>query len=333
MIHIQGTKSKIPVKILTLLTVFIIIGFVLVAGCSILTNKNTKAGNSSSLTITPSITPTTPVAMQTTVPNRTETPGIKKGELNVSIGNYNTVLPLLVFIDNVSAGNVSRDKPLNLTPGLGRHTVRICEPGTCIDEGVVILSSNTTSVDFGERLKNEIIRGPLSVSIGGYNAELPVFVDNASAGKVTGSKPLNLMVGEGHHNVKVCAGNLCENETVEIKFAQQVSVDFGERLKRVAEFSTPTIRIVDFQQDNNLVTVDVELINPSNKDLTMNTTIRCTYSYNNPRTHTRDNSFKLGTISRLVKAGTREVRSLNLYLTGGSEYIIEIPAIVDTLSD
>ena len=332
MIHIQGKKSKIPVKILTLLTVFIIIGFVVVAGCSILTNKNTNAVNSSSLTITPSINGTTPVAMQTTVPNRTETPGIKKGQLNVSIGNYNTVLPLLVFIDNVSAGNVSRDKPLNLTPGLGRHTVRICVSGGCIHEEVLIFPSNPTTIDFGAQL-NDLVKGPLIVSIGGYNAELPVFVDNISAGKVTGSKPLNLMVGEGHHNVRVCVVKLCENETVEIKFAKAAYVDFGGRLKRVAEFSTPTIQIVDFQQDNNLVTVDVELINPSNKDLTMNTTIRCTYSYNNPRTHTRDNSFKLGTISRLVKAGTREVRSLNLYLTGGSEYIIEIPAIVDTPSD
>jgi len=330
MIHIPGKKSKIPVKILTLLTVFIIIGFVVVAGCSILTNKNTKAGNSSSSTITPSITPTTPAVMQTTGPNRTETPVIKKGQLNVSIGNYTTDLPLLVFIDNVSAGNVSRDKPLNLTPGLGRHTVRICEPGTCIDEGVVILSSNPTSIDFGERLKNEIIRGPLSISIGGYNAELPVFVDNASVGNVSLGKPLNLMLSEGPHNVKVCVGIHCANETAEIKFAQPVYLDFGQQLKSVAEFTTPTIRIIDFKQDDNLVTVNVEFINPGNKDLTMSTTIRCTYSYNNHVTHSRAANYKQGNITRLVKADTRTVQSLNLRLTGGSEYISEIPVIVDT---
>jgi len=270
--------------------------------------------------------------MQTIVPDRTETsPEIRKGQLNVSIGDYDAELP--VFVDNVSAGTVSRDEPLKLSVSSGRHTVMICVIGSCIQEDVLIISSNPATLDFGERLKNEVIRGALQVSIGGYNAELPVFVDNARVGNVSLSKPLSLTVSEGHHTVKVCVGILCENETVEIKFAQPVYVDFGERLKKVAEFPTPTIRIVGTQLKDDMVTVDVEFINPGNNDLTMSATIQCAYSYIDPTTHWRTGNIKKGTVTTSVKAGTRTVQSLDLYLTGGSAYNIEIPVILSTSLD
>ena len=81
MVHTLTKKTRIPVNIITPLALFSIVGFVLVAGCSIPTIRNTKATNSSSPTVvTPSITTTTAAAMQTTVPVHAETtPVIKKG--------------------------------------------------------------------------------------------------------------------------------------------------------------------------------------------------------------------------------------------------------------
>jgi len=293
MVHTPEKRSQIPLKILMPLALLLIVGCVMVAGCSIPTIRNTKAGNSSTPTNTPSITVPTPAVMQTPVPDRTETSTeLKKGQLSVSIGDYPAELPVPVFIDTVSAGNVSRGKPLNLTVGAGRHAVRICVIGSCIQEDVLVISSNPTTLDFGERLQKEGVTGPLHVSIGGYNADLPVFVDNVSVGTVSLGKPLDLMASEGNHTVKICVGILCVQEDVVIKFAQPVYSDFGERLKRVAEFSTPTIRIVDTRQTGDRVTVDVEFINPGTKDLTMSTTIQVAYSYIDPqdRKSTRLNS-------------------------------------------
>jgi hypothetical protein len=323
-------KLRIPVKIIVLLTL-LIVGCVVAAGCSIPTLKNTKGGNSSSPAITPSIGATTPVVMQTTVSGGTgNSSAPKKGQLNIVIGSYNAGIRLPVFIDNVSAGNVSQDTPLNLTPDVGRHTVRICVTKTCIQEEVLVISSNPTTVDFEERLKNEVVTGEVRVSAGGYTIELPVFVDDVSVGKISMGKPLNLRASEGPHSVKVCVGVICENETIDIKFGQPVFFDFGERLKKVAEFETPTIRIVDYQQNDNRVTVNVEFINPGNKDLTMTATIRVAYSYINPVSHWKEGSTKQSTVTQSVKAGSSLVKSLDLSLTGGSAYNIEIPAILDS---
>jgi len=151
-----------------------------------------------------------------------------------------------------------------------------------------------------------------------------------SAGNVSLGNPLNMKVGEGNHTVKVCVGIICENETAEIKFGHPVYIDFGERLKKDAEFSTPAIRIIDTRQMNDRVSVDVEFINPGNNDITMSTTIRVAYSYIDPSSHWRAGNYKQDTITTMVKAGTRTVKSLDLYLTGGSTYNIEIPVIVET---
>jgi hypothetical protein len=332
MVHTPGKKkSHIPVNIIMPLTLFILVACVMVAGCSFPFTKNTNTTNSRTPSITPSISATIPTVHQTTVPvgtgNSTE---IKKGNVTVSIGDYPAEPPATVFIDNVSAGKVSAGNPLNLTAAIGHHLVRICVIGACIQEDVLVISSTPAKIDVGERFTKEVIRGPLRVSVGGFNAELPVFVDNASVGNVSMNKPLNLMVGEGRHEVKVCVGIICENETVDIKFAQQVYIDFGEALKKVAEFSTPTIQIVDTRRVGNTVTVDVEFINPTARDLAMNTTIQLAYSYINPTTHWRTNTFKQGTITRTIRAGAREVRSLNFALTGGSAYIFENPTIQET---
>jgi hypothetical protein len=123
---------------------------------------------------------------------------------------------------------------------------------------------------------------------------------------------------------------ICENQTVVIKFAQPVFIDFGEQLKKDVEVTTPTIRMVDTQEKGDSVTVTVEFINPGKKDLTMSATLQVTYSYVDSTTHWRKNAFKQGTVSAPVKAGTRIKKNLVLYLTGGSAYMSEIPVILET---
>ena len=253
-----------------------------------------------------------------------------QGSLSVSLGDYNANLP--VFIDNKTMGNVSMGKPLNLTVSAGRHIVKVCSGSMCEQQEVEISSTKPTSVDFGEPLKKSIRQGPLMVSLGSYNAELPVFIDNASVGNVSTVKPLNVMMSEGNHSVRVCVGLVCENEVVVIKFAQQSIVDFGERFKKSAEFSKPTVRIVKFFMTGNRLTVDAEFINPGKTDLSMTTTVGVGYSFIDSATHQRENQYGQYRFTRSVRAGNRTTQSLEMTLSGGSSTIASEPTIVEVLT-
>jgi len=207
--------------------------------------------------------------------------------------------------------------------------VRVCAGSVCDQQNVVINSTIPVSVDFGERLSKALPKGPLTVSIGGYNAELPVFIDNTSVGVVSLSKPLNLMVREGRHTVKVCVGVICENENIEIKFGQPAFVDFGERLKKNVEFSTPTVRIVNSFVTGTTMNVELEFINPDKIDHTMTVTIGCGYSFITPNNRERKNNYSQSLITRSVKAGSRLNQGGTIPFTGGSTYIPNEPTIVD----
>jgi hypothetical protein len=308
-----------------LLTFFIIIGCVLVAGCTTPTIKQTKAANSSTPTVTPSLLATIPDVTVTPV-QMTNSTEIKKGQVNVSIGNYIGELP--VFIDNKSAGNVTLNKPLNMTVNVGRHSVRICVQDLCKTEEIVVLSSGPATVDFGEWLTKEIVTGPLTISLGGYNADLPVLVDNITVGNLSQGEQMNLMVSEGNHTVKVCVGMICVNETVGVKFAKPVNVDFGDRLRKVAEFSTPIARIVNTRQAGARVMVDMEFINPLTKEITFTTMVQCTYTYIDPQG--RKGNFKQITVTKSVRPGMRANHTADIYLDGGRSYVIEAPHILET---
>jgi hypothetical protein len=308
-----------------LLTFFIIIGCVLVAGCTTPTIKQTKAANSSTPTVTPSLLATIPDVTVTPV-QMTNSTEIKKGQVNVSIGNYIGELP--VFIDNKSAGNVTLNKPLNMTVNVGRHSVRICVQDLCKTEEIVVLSSGPATVDFGEWLTKEIVTGPLTISLGGYNADLPVLVDNITVGNLSQGEQLTLMVSEGNHTVKVCVGMVCVNETVGVKFAKPVNIDFGDRLRKVAEFSTPIARIVNTRQAGARVMVDMEFINPLTKEITFTTMVQCTYTYIDPQG--RKGNFKQITVTKSVRPGMRANHTADIYLDGGRSYVIEAPHILET---
>jgi hypothetical protein len=239
-----------------------------------------------------------------------------QGSLSISSGNYPTT-NLPVYIDNLSVGIVAPGKPLVQLVAEGLHVVKICNGNTCFSQNVTIKSTNQTTVDFENQLKSGVAQGSLTVSIGGFKAEdLPVLVDNISAGNVSQGRSLDLMLKEGNHTVQVCAGSVCENQDIQIKFAKQSLVDFGDRLKADIEFPTPTVRITDSALSGPELSVQVEFINPDKTDHSMTGTVSCVYSY-------------IDSLTRTMKGGSRDTQEVSLYLGGGSNVIANPPVLVD----
>jgi hypothetical protein len=169
--------------------------------------------------------------------------------------------------------------------------------------------------------------GSLRVSIGGWDADLPVYIDNKSAGIVTHSKPLELMLPEGNHTVKVCTSLICEQQNVTIRFAKLQVVDFEEQLLKDVGFPNPTARIVGSYPSSDRITVTVEFINPSAKDLSMSAIVKCAYTYIEPRSNNRVGGLAQGVANANVKSGNRVMQDVNLYLSSGYSYDYDIPTI------
>jgi hypothetical protein len=248
----------------------------------------------------------------------------------VSSGDY--IGNMAVDIDDKWVGSISKGKPLSINVTEGRHTVTVYSGNIIEHQVVMVKSGNLTIADFGEQLAKVVPQGPLTVSIGGYNAELPVFIDDANVGNVSQGKMLNLMLREGNHTVKVCVGMVCETEDVAVKFAQPVFVDFEDRLKKDVQFSKPAVRIANFFVNNNVLTVNAEFINPDISDHTLTATIGCGYSYLDWNSHQRKNDFVQTQVSRFVKAGDRQTQQVVLYIDKGSHPIASEPTIIDMVT-
>jgi hypothetical protein len=256
------------------------------------------------------------------------TKNLPHGPLMVSIGNF--IGQVNLSIDGERVGGMTPGKPFNLTLTEGLHTVMVTSSGISEQQDVVIKSGKETIVDFGERLSQSISKGTLSVSIGGYNAQqLPVFVDNISVGTISQGEQLDLIVSEGTHTVKVCIYSVCENETVDIRFAKHVYVDFSEQLKRDVEFTKPTVRIVYFSLNGNYLAYNVEWINPTPHDVSMTTTIGVGYSYIESTSRLRRNDFARVQLNKYVNANSRTTQPNTLYLSGGSNIMASEPSIID----
>ena len=76
------------------------------------------------------------------------------------------------------------------------------------------------------------MKGPLRISIGRYSVDQPlaVLINNTSVGVVKAGVPLDLMVDEGNHSVKVCVGVICPEKFITIVFAKRSFLDFEEIL-------------------------------------------------------------------------------------------------------
>jgi len=171
------------------------------------------------------------------------------------------------------------------------------------------------------------LKGPLRVTIGSWDADLPVTIDNTSVGIVTHNKPLDLMIEEGNHTVRVCAGTICLDEDVTIQFARQRLVDFESRLLNEVVFPQPTARIVSYYPSGDEFTVTVEFINPSEKDLTMSAQVQLSYTYIESRSNNRVGSGAQRIVTANVKSGARIMQTVDLNLASGYSYVYSIPTI------
>jgi hypothetical protein len=248
------------------------------------------------------------------------------GLLSISIGNYPADIP--VYIDGTSVGVIASGERLNQSIISGNHSVKVCVDTTCFGENVTVIPTALTTLDFENQLQNNFSLGPLVVSIGGFNADLQVFIDNSSVGTVSMGKPLNLRFPPGNYTVRVCVGKVCEEENVQVRFAKQTVVDFGDRLKADVEFPSPTARIARYSLSGTVMTIDVELINPDTKDHVFTASVSSVYSFTDSQ-RLRISDSAQGSFTRAVKAGERYTQRVTLILSGGSNVIANEPVVID----
>jgi len=186
-------------------------------------------------------------------------------------------------------------------------------------------ATNTTNV-------TSKLKGPLRVSVGSYSTDdpLPVSIDNISVGVVKAGFPLNLMVAEGNHSVTVCVGVICPEKNVTVEFARNTFLDFEDLLRARAEFSKPVIRILRSYRNGGGVGVELEFINPTQKDLTMSADVSVGYSYIDGRTSIRMGDSVRTRATEFVEAGRRITRTVFLDFADGSSYSYDEPAISQT---
>ncbi len=173
------------------------------------------------------------------------------------------------------------------------------------------------------------LKGPLRISVGSYQTDqlLPVLIDNQTVGVVKAGVPLDVMLFEGNHTVAVCVGPICPEKPITILFAKRSYLDFEDVLKLKAEFSKPTIRMLKAYRNGNGVSVDVEFINPTQKDLAMSAEITVGYSYIDGRTNIKMGDSVRAKTSEFVEAGRRVTTTAYLYFADGSAYSYDEPML------
>ena len=187
--------------------------------------------------------------------------------------------------------------------------------------------TNSTNVSTPNSSVTTPLKGPLRVSIGGWETDLPVFVDNHSVGIASHNKPLDLMLDEGNHTVKICAGTQCKEEVVTVRFAKLRIVDFEPWLVDVVQFPGPTAQIVGWYPSGDQITVSIEFINPSTKDIQMSAKVTCSYTFIESRSNNRVGSVGQGLVNANVKSGTRAIQNVNINLASGYSYVYSVPEI------
>jgi len=181
--------------------------------------------------------------------------------------------------------------------------------------------------------RTSYLKGSLRISISGitYPANLSVVIDDEIVGTVNPTTPLFLMISEGNHTVMVCMDSVCEKEEVTTRFGRYVAVDFSEQILKDIQFpdpfAQPTARILEHFKNGNAVSVNVEFINPSKKDLMMSVGVSCGYTYIDDRTSFKMGDSAKGRLVQNVKAGQRITETLNLYFVTGHSYSYDGPII------
>jgi hypothetical protein len=189
-------------------------------------------------------------------------------------------------------------------------------------------SSNTTWINVAPTSTSPL-QGSLSVSVAGfsYPTNLTVSLDNQTAGMVNPTSRLYLMVPEGNHTIGVCADFVCEQENVTIRFGKYIAVDFSERLRKDVVIMQPTARILECNKNGDHLSVIIEYINPSKKDLQMSGVVSCGYSYIDGRSGAKLGDSTHSTFVQKVKAGQRIKQELDLNLIQGNSLSYSYPVI------
>lgn len=180
-----------------------------------------------------------------------------------------------------------------------------------VNEPVV---SAPTFVPFSTPSTTTVLDGILRVSVN-YPKTLAVVVDNETLGTVNTSTPLFLKIPEGNHTVRVCVGWQCEQQNITTVFGKQVTVDFSERLQKNVEFPDPTARILHSYKQGDIISVEVEYLNPDTQDHTISMNLIVGYEYSDDRSHVKLGDSAQTSTSLFVKAGTRETQTIDLSLS------------------
>jgi len=146
-----------------LFSFFIVIVYLLVAGCTMETpgrNLTPEVSLSPSSAITPLVN-----TMTLPTPAGTDT----KGKLTVSIGAWLGEFP--VSVDTIYVGDVSTDKPLELMLEEGNYTVELCCNMRCEQESVDIRFGKQRIIDFSEQLKRDLKFALPTAQIAGYRQD------------------------------------------------------------------------------------------------------------------------------------------------------------------
>jgi hypothetical protein len=173
------------------------------------------------------------------------------------------------------------------------------------------------------------LQGSLVVSVAGfsYPTDMYVVLDNQTVGTVNPTSSLYLRVSEGNHTIGVCADFVCEQEQVMIRFGKYVTVDFSERLRKDVVILQPTARVLECYKNGDRLSVNIEFINPSRKDLQMSGAVSCGYSYIDDRTGSKMGDSTRGTFVQNVNAGQRITKELVLNLVNGNSLSYSFPVI------
>jgi len=181
------------------------------------------------------------------------------------------------------------------------------------------------------------LEGSLRVSISGisYPANLSVILDNETVGTVKPTMPLYLMVSEGNHTVMVCVRSVCKQENVITRFGKYVTVDFSERLQKDVEFPNPTARptaqILEYYKNGNVVSVEVEFINPESVDHTISADISIGYTYIDDRSHVKFGDSAQAKTELFVKAEQRERKRVDMYFASGNSIMSFDNPVIDEI--
>jgi hypothetical protein len=173
------------------------------------------------------------------------------------------------------------------------------------------------------------LQGSLVVSVAGfsYPSNLSVILDNQTVGTVNPTSSQYLMVPEGNHTIGVCADFVCEQEQVMIRFGKYVTIDFSERLRKDVVIMHPTARVLEGYKNGDHLSLNIEFINPSKKDLQMSGVVSCGYSYIDSRSGARLGDSTRSTFVQNVKAGQRITKGLDLNLVNGNSLSYGFPVI------